>query len=186
MAVMVLLGVGVGAFLLSRTGAAAPAPRPGLPTQSTTQSAPPPTAPTTVPTTAPTTAPMTAPTSPGRALEQQISADRPNAEAVVDYWVPQLSSKRLGTVADGITYGYADILADFRSLDARFPDAVLVRSDDYVSFSRGGFYVTVVAQPFSTPEQANAWCDSYGLAADTCYAKRSSHTDRSAGSTVLR
>jgi len=128
-----------------------------------------------------TTAPVRAatPTDPAsaeRALRAEIAADRTAVDALVDSWVPQLSSKRLGMVAGGITYGYPEIYANFRMLKVRYPDALLVWSGDFSSFAAGDFWVTVVPNAFPNGDEANAWCDRQGIDAGACYAKRISRT----------
>ena len=118
-------------------------------------------------------------------LQQQAKADRSVAEGLVGSWVPQLSSKRLGMTVHGVTYGYPEILADFHALHARFPRSVLIRSDDYSSYPPG-YWVTVMAEPYTSPDAANARCDANGIPAEDCYAHRVSHTEGRAGSSKTR
>lgn len=118
-------------------------------------------------------------------LQQQVDADRSVAEGLVGSWVPQLSSKRLGMTVHGETYGYPEILADFRALHARFPRSVLIRSDDYSSYPPG-YWVTIMAEPYASPDAANAWCDANGIPAEDCYAHRVSHAEGRAGSSKTR
>ncbi len=118
-------------------------------------------------------------------LQQQVDADRGVVEGLVGSWVPQLSSKRLGLTVHGVTYGYPEILADFQALHARFPRSVLIRSDDYSSYPPG-YWVTVMAEPYASPDAANARCDANGIPAEDCYAHRVSHTDGRAGSSKTR
>jgi hypothetical protein len=120
-----------------------------------------------------------APSDPGsaeQALRAEVAADRSTAEDYVGRWVPQLSSKRVGLVANGITYGYPEIYADFKFLKRLHPDALLVWSGDFTSFQAGDFWVTLVAIGFATGEDANAWCDNQRIDPGNCYAKRLSHT----------
>jgi serine/threonine-protein kinase len=119
-------------------------------------------------------------------LERQVAADRATAESLVDTWVPQLSSRQPGMVIDGVTVDAAAVLADFADLKGQFPDSVLVRSDEYSSFRQAGYWVTVVAKPFASAAEANAWCASVGRGPDDCFAKRLSHTHGPTGSTVHR
>lgn len=97
----------------------------------------------------------------------------------------QLSSKQWGLVADGITYRYTDILNDHLALRSTH-DARLVWSGDWTSFREGDFYVTVATVPFSTPAEANSWCDSQGIDPENCFAKRLSTVAGPEGSTVNR
>lgn len=119
-------------------------------------------------------------------LATQVGTNRAAVEQLVDYWVPQVSSKALGTVVAGQQFTNADIFDNYQAWASRFPDALLLRSDDYSSFSASGYWVTVVARSFTTAEQANAWCDAQLLPADDCFAKRISHTSGPMGNTVHR
>jgi serine/threonine-protein kinase len=119
-------------------------------------------------------------------LDALVAADRAAAESLVGRWVPQLSSKQVGTVDGGVTYDEAAILTEVEALKARFPHAVVIRSDDFTSFRRPGFWVTVVAAPSPSADGANSWCVDNGFARDQCFAKRLSHTDGPQGNTVPR
>lgn len=119
-------------------------------------------------------------------LDNEVDQDRESAEALVGNWVPQLSSKRPGLVADGITYDYQHIWANFQRLKSQYPTALLLWSGDYVSFKSPNFYVTVVAQPSADGPSANEWCDNAELAPDDCYAKFLSHEGGPSGTTLLR
>jgi hypothetical protein len=132
-------------------------------------------------------APPAATQSPAARLDAIVTADRAAAESLVDRWVPQIASKQVGTVdAAGVTFDEAAILGEVAALKARFPDAVVVRSDDFTSFRRAGFWVTLVASPSASADQANAWCVANGFAPADCFAKRLSHTAGPQGSTVTR
>jgi serine/threonine-protein kinase len=119
-------------------------------------------------------------------LDGELDQDRNAADTLVGSWIPQLSSKRPGLVADGITYDYLSIWADFQRLRTAYPTALLIWSGDYVSFKSPDFYVTVVPQPFPDGPSANQWCDGAGLAPDDCYAKLLSHDGGSSNTTLLR
>jgi hypothetical protein len=119
-------------------------------------------------------------------LAGQIDADRATAEQLVGTWVPQVSSKALGMNPDRRSFTEAAILADHDVWASRFPDVVLLRSDDYSTFVGAGYWVTIVARPFATAGAANAWCDAQGIPADDCFAKLLSHTATPTGSTVHR
>jgi zinc-ribbon domain len=108
-------------------------------------------------------------------LEQLRAGDRPIVEgSLVDLWVPQVSSKYLGLVTQGVTFGYPEILYDHLALRGLY-GAVLLWSGDYTSFTRGDAWITVVPQAFDLPADALAWCFAHGLDNDRCYAKRVSH-----------
>jgi hypothetical protein len=142
--------------------------------------------PTPVPVPAAAPGPAPPPGSAAEQLREQVARDRPTVERLVGYWVPQVSSKAHGTLADGRTYTDADIITDHRAWVDRFSDAVLLRSADYSSFSNPNYWVTVVAEPFSTPSAANAWCTSANLGPDDCFAKLLSHTAGPAGTSAHR
>jgi hypothetical protein len=109
-------------------------------------------------------------------LNAIVDAHRPVVESLVGWWLPQLSSKRPGLEADGITYDYREILRDFRRTQTSHPDALLLYSGDYTSFKYGDFWITVVPYPSDDGASANSWCDSENIPADGCYAKLISHT----------
>lgn len=119
-------------------------------------------------------------------LDRSVAVDHDSAEQLVGYCVPQISSKELGTNPDGRYFGDTDVVADHLAWAARFPDVVLLRSGDYSSFGTPRYWVTVVAQPFGTAAQANAWCDAQDLGPGDCFAKMLSHTASPSGSTVHR
>lgn len=120
------------------------------------------------------------------ALDQQVSTDHTAVEQLVGSWVPQLSAKKVGLVADGITYDYESILSDYQNEVAQYPGALLLKSGDYSSFKFPGFYVTVAPQSFGSAAAANQWCDSQNIDADDCFAKRLMHTGGYQGNTVGR
>lgn len=128
----------------------------------------------------------TTPTAPSAAdtLRELADADRPYADQLVGYWVPQVSSKQVGV--DG--YDASSILREHRSTGSTRPDTpfLLVRSEDFSSFRSGGFWVTVAAVPHYTADEANQWCDSQGYPARDCYAKRLSHTEGYSGNAKPR
>lgn len=120
-------------------------------------------------------------------LDAQVLSDAPAVDSVVGYWVPQVSSKTIGTIdSAGVEYGYTEILAGFQDWRRRYADAVLLRSGDFTSFRSSGYWVVVVARPFADSAGANRWCDQQGLARDDCFAKRLSRTDGPEGNTEPR
>lgn len=121
-----------------------------------------------------------------RMLEDTAAEDHAQVEALTGYWVPQLSSKRLGLVVRGTTYDYQAIWADFTSLRRKYPGALLLWSGDYSSFRVKDFWVTIVPDSFGAGESANSWCDVQGIGKDDCYAKRITHTGGHAENTLLR
>lgn len=123
---------------------------------------------------------------PDSQLQQLRAADRSSVEQLIGYWVPQLSAKKPGVVSQGRTFTTEDVLADHLALRSRYPAALLLWSGDYPIFKGTNFWVTVVSEPFATPDAANAWCDTQGIARDDCFAKKLSHTDSPSGSTMYR
>ena len=157
-------------------------PAPAAPT-------PPPTGSSSTTVATPSDTPDPAPTSTetaGEALQRQQAADRPTAEGLVGEWLPQISSKTEGLITAGVTYDDTQILADFERSRAAHPDAILVQSSDFTTFRQPGFWVTLIAQGFTTADGANAWCNRYSYNANDCFAKRLSHTDGPSGNTVPR
>lgn len=134
----------------------------------------------------PRTSAVPAATDPSQALAAQRAGDAPLAESMVGSWVPQLSAKNVGLVADGRTYDAAAIWADHQGLRAARPSAFLVWSGDYTSFRSPDYWVTLVAQPFATADQAIGWCTAQGFAPTQCLAKRLSHTGGPQGNTAQR
>lgn len=120
------------------------------------------------------------------ALDDEVTRDQSAAEQLVGSWVPQLSSKRPGLVVNGITYGYLQIWQDFEQSRAQYPNALLIWSGNYISFSYPDFYVTVVSAPYSDGQSANQWCDDANIDSDNCYAELLSHTVGPNGTTMLR
>jgi hypothetical protein len=120
------------------------------------------------------------------ALDGEVARDQNSAEQLVGHWVPQLSSKRPGLVADGITYDYPQIWANFVQLRAQHPGVLLIWSGNYVSYKLADFYVVVVPDSYPDGASANEWCDSNGFAPDDCYAKFLSHSGGSGGTSLLR
>ena len=121
-------------------------------------------------------------------LRWQADHDRSTVVSRVSgYWVPQVSSKRPGLYAEGMTWGSPAIMQEFFSLRQQFPEALLLFSDDWPVFDAGGsWWVTIVGIPFTTAEEANAWCDSQGLDGEHCFAKYVDTTGSSEGTTRNR
>ncbi|GAB3165115.1 hypothetical protein GCM10027258_87530 [Amycolatopsis stemonae] len=151
--------------------------------------------PATVPATVATTTARSSPSAPAGAvaapateadLRRQTAEDHAVAESLVGQWVPQLSSKRPGLVVGTVTYDYPAIVADFQSLRARFPGAVLVNSSDYANFSKKDFWVTLAATAFPTADAANTWCDEQNFAREDCHASRLTHTGGPVGNSKPR
>jgi hypothetical protein len=100
--------------------------------------------------------------------------------------VSQLSAKRPGKLPNGMTYDYESIWADYQQQVAAYPDALLLRSGDFSTYTYGDFWVIVVPTVYTSSTAANAWCDDQGIDPDDCFAKRLSHTTGPKGSSVQR
>jgi hypothetical protein len=132
------------------------------------------------------TVPTTTDADPAAVLRAQAAADSPQVEALAGQWVPQLSSKAVGTQDNGITYDNAAILAHYRQLKILQPSALLLSSADYSTFKNAGYWVIVLPLGYSSGPAANSWCDAAGIDADNCFAKLLSHTAGPQGATLNR
>ncbi|AQA01790.1 hypothetical protein BVC93_04320 [Mycobacterium sp. MS1601] len=113
-------------------------------------------------------------------------ADRPFvASRLADRWVPQLSSKRPGLVADGITWSNSSTLREHLDLRARFPEVRLLWSGEWSTFSEGDWWITIAGVTFPDEVGALTWCRDNGLDRDHCYAKLVSTTHPIDGSTAF-
>jgi hypothetical protein len=145
---------------------------------------------------APAPAPVTVTVAPGvttsstsgstGALRAAVAASDASVESLAGMWVPQLSSKRNGTVDNGTTYDAASIYAHYQALAAAHPGALLLWSGDWSTYRESDYWVVISGQGFTTAAGANAWCDAQGFAADDCYAKRLSHTAGPSSAAVPR
>lgn len=144
---------------------------------------------------APTPAPTkTVTVTPTPDVEQQALArlnaiaddDRPVvAVYLTDIWIPQISSKRVGLVAKGITWDNEAILTEHLRLRNTYPDVKLLRSGDWSTYDGPGFWVTVVGLKSPDPNDILAWCIDQGFDRDNCIAKLVSTTHPIKGSTKL-
>lgn len=123
-------------------------------------------------------------TAGGNQLRAIAASDKPMVLATIaDTWVPQLSSKRLGLVAEGRAWTHAAILAEHQQFRQTYPGVRLLWSGDWSTFSNDNFWVTVAGPTFPTAEGALAWCRSGGFDRDHCFAKLISTTHAVEGST---
>lgn len=105
---------------------------------------------------------------------------------LADRWVPQVSSKRLGIVAEGLTWNHTEILREHLQMRTRYPNVRLLWSDSWSTFSYPDFWVTAVGEVFDNPRGALGWCRTHRLDRDHCYAKLISTTHPIEGSTALQ
>jgi hypothetical protein len=106
--------------------------------------------------------------------------------SIANRWVPQVSSKRVGLIAEGKTWTNAEILWHHLDLRQRFSGARLVWSGQWTTFSAPDWWVTVVGPSLPTAADANRWCDSNGFGVDDCFAKFISTFFGVEGTTVYR
>lgn len=121
------------------------------------------------------------------ALQELADYDRSFVtSSLQNFWVPQISSKKVGIHADGIVYSANDILRNHFSLRERYPNVKLVSSDDWTTFSDSGFWISVVGTPYYIGPLANNWCDQNGIGAGDCFAKVISSSFGPEGTTMMR
>ena len=114
------------------------------------------------------------------------NADRPFVSSrLADRWVPQLSSKRPGLVADGIVWNNAETLREHLDLRLKYPEVRLLWTGDWSTFSAPDFWVTIAGVTFPDAGGALAWCRNRGIDRDHCYAKLVSTTHPIDGSTAF-
>ena len=121
-------------------------------------------------------------------LKWQGDHDRPSVtKDLTGKWVAQLSSKKPGMTADGMTWDNRTTLQEFLKLRQKYPTAKLLYSEDWPVFDAGGkYWVTIAGTPYSTAAEANAWCDAQGFDAEHCFAKYIDTNGPSEGTTVNR
>jgi hypothetical protein len=151
------------------------------------RSAPPTTGPTSAASTqasSPSPSPTPRPDDPTQALEQIRAEDATTVETLAESWVAQLAARPAGTPNRDSTATDAAVLAGHDSLRKQYPGAVLLWSPDWNY--NGRFWITVLAERFTTAEEANAWCDVHGFAPRECFAKKLSHSAPVEGSAKYR
>ena len=140
---------------------------PSVVTQRSTVTLPPPPPP--APRTSTVTVPVPIPPAPPQSvsaclqLRNQANADySPTATQAVGHWVPQLSSKRPGLVADGITWDCNSILAEHLRLRGLYGAKLLWSGDWPHTFGHDDYWVTVAGYTYDTAEGARQWCQDHG------------------------
>ena len=120
------------------------------------------------------------------ALRALANADRPYVtRQLTERWVPQLSSKRPGMVADGIIWNNAQTLQEHLKLRLDYPEVRLLWTGDWSTFSAPNFWVTIAGTTFSDAQSALSWCLDHSLDRDHCYAKLVSTSHPVDGSTAF-
>lgn len=127
-----------------------------------------------------------APATAGEQLGAHVTDGTLVAERqLTDRWVVQLSAKKPGLEADERTWDEESILEEFEENQRRHPEAILLWSGDWSSFRLADFWVTVLAEPYDSPDEALATCTNLGLDRDNCFAKKLSTSEGPDGTTVL-
>ena len=82
-------------------------------------------------------------------LKWQVDHDRPSVtKDLTGKWVAQLSSKKPGMTADGMTWDNRTTLQEFLKLRQKYPTAKLLYSEDWPVFDAGGkYWVTIAGTP---------------------------------------
>ena len=126
------------------------------------------------------------PATAGEQLDAHVTDGTRIAEQrLTDQWVVQLSAKKPGLEANERTWDEEAILEEFQENQRRHPEAVLLWSGDWSSFRLGDFWVTVLAEPYDSPDEALAMCTNMGLDRDNCFAKKLSTSEGPDGTTAL-
>ena len=122
------------------------------------------------------------------ALRRQARADDPSILELEGSWVPQLSSKTVGTydALDGKTYSLADIYHQFLALRLRYPNVRLLNSSDWDAYTLKDYWVVIAGVPFIYPNQANTWCKDRGFPPSQCFAKQLIRDGAPDGTTMHR
>jgi hypothetical protein len=112
-------------------------------------------------------------------LEQLIAIAKhdqsPVRRLAEHYWVPVLSSKRVGTMdpRDAVfpsqTYTGRKILQNFDYWHSRYRSALLLQSRTYSSLT-SGYWIVILDKPHSTPGRVISWCKAQRLNDDNCDA----------------
>lgn len=128
-----------------------------------TVTAPPP-PPSTVVVSPTAAAPPQIPTSgcPQRLVNQAAVDYVLTSAQAVGYWVPQLSSKRSGLVADGMTWDCEAIWAEHMRLRSAYNAKLLWSGDWPQTYRNDNYWVTVAGMIYPTAEGARQWCVEHG------------------------
>lgn len=121
------------------------------------------------------------------ALRELADYDRSFVTSTLEnFWVPQISAKKIGTPDDGIVYATPDILRNHFRLRELYPNVKLVSTNDWTTFDGPDFWISVVGQPYYTGPLANLWCDQNRIDANNCFAKVISSRFGPEGTTMMR
>ena len=100
-------------------------------------------------------------------LRTQATLDTHTGLNAGSLFVPQLSSKRPGTVDDGIVWDHDDIWQEHLRLRQQY-GAILLWSADW-DFGADDLWVTVATTGFPTADGARQWCLNHGRDTWHCF-----------------
>ena len=107
-------------------------------------------------------------------MSWQLSHDRSAVSGLYDIPTTQLFSRKYGMEVDGKTQQYRDIYAQYLTLRASWPKAVLAWAADYSYYTRYGheadYYVLLSGEEFGSVADARAWCSDNGFGENDCMA----------------
>ena len=173
-AVMICAVIVVVVVMTNTPNTVTSTPAPTTIIRSTVTDAPEPSSPTPPPTAAPPPVQRTAvppPTVPVSSslqrLRTQATLDTGTGLNAGSLWVPQLSSKRPGTVDDGIVWDHDDIWQEHLRLRQQY-GAILLWSADW-DFGADDLWVTVATTGFPTADGARQWCLDRGRDTWHCF-----------------
>ena len=106
----------------------------------------------------------------------QDSDDNVVADAVFDFFgsiprIPRsLSSKRKGMEAEGKTWNYHDILAQFITMHNKKSNVLLIWSGDWPTYSSNSdkYYVILAGEGFDSTDEAWNWCKANNYGPNDC------------------
>lgn len=179
-AVMICAAIVVVVVMTNTPNTITSTPAPTTIIRSTVTAAPEPSSPTRTPTPTPTPtaalppvqdtavpAPTVAVSSSLQRLRTQATVDTRTGLNAGSLWVPQLSSKRPGTVDDGIVWDHDDIWQEHLRLRQQY-GAILLWSADW-DFDAEDLWVTVATNGFPTADGARQWCLNHGRDTWHCF-----------------
>ena len=89
---------------------------------------------------------------------------------VYSTYTAQLSSKRKGMEAEGKTWNYHDILAQFITMHNKNSNVLLIWSGDWPAYSSNSdkYYVILAGEGFDSTDEAWNWCKANNYGPNDC------------------
>ena len=89
---------------------------------------------------------------------------------VYSTYTAQLSSKRKGMEAEGKTWNYHDILAQFITMHNKKSNVLLIWSGDWPTYSSNSdkYYVILAGEGFDSTDEAWNWCKANNYGPNDC------------------